>query len=115
MKRAHAEIQNLVKAQYRCWHELLVPALAKEKITFKTAAQLTAAERAWVQDYFAKQVHPVLTPLAIDQAHPFPEIGNKTLNVIVSLDNPDTPEQESLTAVLPVPRILPRIVQITPR
>jgi polyphosphate kinase len=114
LKRAFNEIKNLVKAQYHCWHELLVPALAKEKITFKTAEQLTAAERAWVQDYFAKQVHPVLTPLAIDQSHPFPEIGNKTLNVIVALDNPDTPEQESHTAVLPVPRILPRLVQMQP-
>jgi polyphosphate kinase len=114
LKRAYAEIKNLVKSQYRCWHELLVPALAKEKITFKTATELNAAERTWVLDYFTKQVHPVLTPLAIDQSHPFPEIGNKTLNVIVSLDNPDTPEQESLTAILPVPRILPRLVQIMP-
>ena len=114
LKRAYTEIKNLVKSQYRCWHELLVPALAKEKITFKTATQLTAAERTWVLDYFTKQVHPVLTPLAIDQSHPFPEIGNKTLNVIVSLDNPDTPEQENLTAILPVPRILPRLVQVMP-
>ncbi len=114
LKGAYSEIQNLVKAQYRCWHELLVPALAKEKITFKTSAQLTATERAWVQDYFIKQVHPVLTPLAIDQSHPFPQIANKTLNVIVSLENPDSPSSETLTAILPVPRILPRIVQVNP-
>jgi polyphosphate kinase len=114
LKRAFAEIRRLVDDQYACWHELLVPALAKEKITFKTAAQLTAAERSWVQDYFTKQVHPVLTPLAIDQSHPFPQIANKELNVIVTVDNPDTPAQENLTAVLPVPRILPRLVQITP-
>ena len=114
LKKAFAEIRKLVDEQYACWHEVLAPALAKEKITFKTAAQLTTAERGWVHDYFTKQVFPVLTPLAIDQSHPFPEIGNKTLNLIVSLDNPDTPEQESLTAILPVPRILPRLVQITP-
>jgi polyphosphate kinase len=114
LKRAYAEIETLVASQYRCWHELLVPALAKEKITFKAAAQLTAAERTWVQDYFAKQVHPVLTPLAIDQSHPFPEIGNKTLHVIVALANPDSAEPESHTAILPVPRILPRLVQVLP-
>ncbi len=114
LKQALAEINQLVQEQYSCWHEQLVPALAKEKITFKTAGQLTTAERAWVQDYFAKQVHPVLTPLAIDQSHPFPQIANKTLNVIVSLDNPDTPELENFTAILPVPRILPRLVQLTP-
>ncbi|AOS46057.1 Polyphosphate kinase [Lacunisphaera limnophila] len=114
LKRAFSEIRKLVDEQYACWNDLLVPALAREKITFKTASQLTAAERAWVQDYFVKQVHPVLTPLAIDQSHPFPQIANKTLNVIVTVDNPDTPEVEGLTAVLPVPRILPRLVQITP-
>ncbi|RXK56309.1 polyphosphate kinase 1 [Oleiharenicola lentus] len=114
LKRAFTEIRRLVDDQYACWHDLLVPALAKEKITFKTASQLSPAERTWVHEYFAKQVHPVLTPLAIDQSHPFPQIANKTLNVIVTVDNPDTPEQESLTAVLPVPRILPRLVQITP-
>jgi polyphosphate kinase len=114
LKRAFTEIRKLVDEQYACWHDLLVPALAKEKITFKTASQLSAAERTWVHDYFTKQVHPVLTPLAIDQSHPFPQIANKTLNVIVTVDNPDTPEQEILTAILPVPRILPRLVQITP-
>jgi polyphosphate kinase len=114
LKRAFQEIRKLVDEQYACWHDLLVPALAREKITFKTAAQLSAAERTWVHDYFTKQVHPVLTPLAIDQSHPFPQIANKTLNVIVTVDNPDIPEHESLTAILPVPRILPRLVQITP-
>ena len=114
LKRAFTEIRRLVDEQYACWHDLLVPALAKEKITFKTAAQLSATERAWAQEYFTRQVHPVLTPLAIDQSHPFPQIANKTLNVIVTVDNPETPEQENLTAVLPVPRILPRLVQITP-
>ena len=114
LKGAFTEIKKLVDEQYACWHELIVPALAKEKITFKNASQLTASERAWVQEYFTKQVFPVLTPLAIDQSHPFPEIGNKTLNIIVALDNPDSPEPDSLTAILPVPRILPRLVQITP-
>jgi polyphosphate kinase len=112
LRRAHAEITRLVQDQYRCWHEFLVPALAREKIFFKAAAQLTAPERAWVREYFAKQVHPVLTPLAIDQAHPFPQIGNKVLNVIVSLRNPDAPDQPEQTAILPVPRILPRLVQL---
>ena len=77
LKRAYAEIKNLVKAQYHCWHDMLVPALAKEKITFKTAAQLTPAERTWMEDYFAKQVLPVLTPLAIDQSIRFPRSATR--------------------------------------
>jgi polyphosphate kinase len=114
LKRLHSAANALVDEQYRCWREQLVPLLAKEDIVFRAAAQLSPDERAWVQQYFSAQVLPVLTPLAIDQSHPFPQIGNKTLNVLLSLDNPDTPELERLMVVLPVPRILPRIVQIQP-
>jgi polyphosphate kinase len=114
LRQIQAAVAALVKDQYKCWHEQLLPALAGEGITFKSAPQLDAPERAWVQEYFRREVHPVLTPLAIDQAHPFPQLGNKTLNVLVSLGTPETPDQESLTAILPVPRSLPRIVAIAP-
>jgi polyphosphate kinase len=114
LKRVHGAANSLVLEQYRCWHEQLVPLLAGEGIVFRVGAQLSAGERTWVEHYFQSQVLPVLTPLAIDQSHPFPQIGNKTLNVLVSLDNPDTPDLEKLMVILPVPRILPRIVQIEP-
>ena len=114
LKRVHTAANTLVDEQYRCWHQQLVPLLAKEHIFFRAAAQLTETENAWVKNYFHTQVLPVLTPLAIDQSHPFPQIGNKTLNVVVSLDHLDTPEPERAMVVLPVPRILPRIVQIEP-
>ncbi|MBS0663125.1 MAG: polyphosphate kinase 1 [Verrucomicrobia bacterium] len=114
LKQVHRAANILVNEQYRCWHEQLVPLLAHEGLVFRTGAQLDPGERAWIEDYFQKQVLPVLTPLAIDQSHPFPQIGNKTLNVLVSLDNPDTPEHEKMMVILPVPRILPRIVQISP-
>lgn len=114
LKRVQTAAAALVRDEYRCWHEQLVPALARENIHFRTATQLKSADDAWLRQYFQAQVLPVLTPLAIDQAHPFPQIGNKTLNVLVSLDNPDTPELEKLMILLPVPRILPRIVQIAP-
>jgi polyphosphate kinase len=67
-----------------------------------------------VRSYFQEQVFPVLTPLALDQSHPFPQLGNKTLNIVVSLENPDTPTGHKLVAILPVPRILPRLVRIDP-
>ena len=114
LRRIHSVVASLVEDQYRCWHEQLVPALAKEKVLIKMAADLTAAELSWVQTYFTEQIYPVLTPLALDQSHPFPQLGNKTLNVVVSLDNPDTPEIEHFVALLPVPRILPRLVAIDP-
>ncbi len=110
----HERVTALVAEQYRCWHDLLLPALAAEGIEFRTAKDLNPAELKWVQSYFRNQVYPVLTPLALDQSHPFPQLGNKTLNIIVSLDNPTTPEVEQHVAILPVPRILPRLVEIPP-
>src|SRR5690606_25296282 len=112
LRRIHSVVASLVEDQYRCWHEQLIPALAEENITFKTRAELTPTELAWVQAYFEEQIFPVLTPLALDQSHPFPQLGNKTLNVVVSLDNPETPELERHFAILPVPRILPRLVRL---
>jgi polyphosphate kinase len=114
LRRIHSVVASLVEDQYRCWHDQLVPMLAREGIVFKAASGLTTDELNWVKTYFHEQVFPVLTPLALDQAHPFPQLGNKALNVIVSLDNPESPENGPLAAILPVPRILPRLVQLEP-
>ncbi|MBL4575739.1 MAG: polyphosphate kinase 1 [Opitutaceae bacterium] len=114
LRRIHSVVASLVEDQYRCWHDILIPSLKKERIHFKTASELTQKELAWLKRYFEKQVFPVLTPLAVDPSHPFPQIGNKTLNVLVELDYPDTPKTKSQIAILPVPRILPRLVRIQP-
>jgi polyphosphate kinase len=114
LRRIRAVVDAMLEDQYRCWTEQLLPALAAEGVRFKSAADLTARELNWVRAYFREQVYPVLTPLALDQAHPFPQLGNKTLNIAVSLDNPATPEVEKSVAILPVPRILPRLVTIEP-
>ncbi len=114
LRRIHSVVASLVEDQYRCWHEKLIPAFMEEDIAFKTHDTLNKQEGAWVTNYFEREVFPVLTPLAIDPSHPFPEIGNKTLNVLVAVDCSDTPEVETRMAILPVPRILPRIVQILP-
>ena len=114
LRRIHSVVGTLVESQYRCWTESIVPELRGAGIVFKTARELTKAELKWVRTYFKKQVAPVITPLAVDASHPFPQIGNKTLNVVVSVDNPETPEVEHFMAILPVPRILPRVVEISP-
>lgn len=112
LRRIHSVVASLVDEQYRCWSEQLIPALAGEDITFADTSALSAGELAWVRTYFEEQIFPVLTPLAIDQSHPFPQLGNKTLNIVVSLDDPSTPELDRHFAILPVPRALPRIVRI---
>ena len=114
LRRVREEVNTLVADQYACWHRELVPQLDKAGLQFRTGAQLNETERTWVRGYFAQQVLPVLTPLAVDQAHPFPQLANKTLNVLLSLDNPATDAVEQMMIILPVPRSLPRIVRIAP-
>ena len=114
LQRIHTAVVGLVADQYRCWREQLLPALAAEGIEFKSAHELTAAEHTWVRAYFREQVYPVLTPLALDQSHPFPHLGNKELNIVVSLQHPSAAHAGKRIAILPVPRILPRLVAITP-
>ena len=102
----------LVEEQYACWREALVPALEREEVPFKSKDELTRRERDWLKDYFEAEVHPVLTPLAIDPTHPFPQFGNKSLNILLWLDDPDTPKLEYMMAFVPVPRMLPRVVRV---
>jgi polyphosphate kinase len=115
LRRIHSVVASMVDDQYSCWHHQLLPALAREGIIFRPAQELTKAELNWVWTYFHDQVYPVLTPLALDQSHPFPQLGNKTLNVVVSLESPDAKKDNGTAkhvAIIPVPRILPRLVTI---
>jgi polyphosphate kinase len=114
LRRIRLVVEALLEDLFRCWKNQLLPALEGHGIRYKTAGDLTTAERAWVRAYFHEQIYPVLTPLALDQAHPFPQVGNKTLNIVVSLENPSSPMRETSVAILPVPRILPRLVTIAP-
>ncbi len=116
LRLIHAEVAGLIAEQYQCWHRQLMPALARQGLVVKAAKELTAAELGWVESYFREQVYPVLTPLALDAAHPFPQLGNKTLNIVVSLGEPGADAAAGgEVALLPVPRILPRLVQIEPQ
>ena len=105
-------VRELVGAQFRCWREELVPALAKNGIRFLEVADLGPADRVWVESYFHQQVGPVLTPLGIDPAHPFPQLLNKTLNLIVQVETVTHGETRRRLAVVQVPRGLPRLVKL---
>ena len=98
--------------EYTCWRDELRPSLAKENIHFKEIDQLNKSEFTWLRAYFRREVFPVLTPLAVDPTHPFPLILNKSLNLFVSLRNLRKKQAAPLKAVVQVPRILPRLVQI---
>jgi len=105
-------VRRMVEQQYACWREELMPALAANGIRLLELGELEPADRAWVEDYYHTQVRPVLTPLAIDPAHPFPQLLNKTLNLIVRLEMARNHEVHKHSAVVQIPRILPRMVKL---
>lgn len=108
----HRRVRQMVNDQYACWRDQLMPALAKSGIRILDMPELSPADLQWVQDYYRAQVRPVLTPLAIDPAHPFPQLLNKSLNLIVRLEMPKGQEMLKHLAVVQIPRILPRMVQL---
>src|SRR5579862_213324 len=108
----HRRVRRMVENQYACWRDQLMPALAKNGIRVLDVPELSPEDLAWVQDYYRAQVRPVLTPLAIDPAHPFPQLLNKSLNLIVRLEMPKGQEMLKHLAVVQTPRILPRVVQL---
>lgn len=113
LDRIHPIVVALVDDQYRCWREQLIPAMKRKRIEFRTPETLSKGEFSWLERYFQKEVYPVLTPLAIDPTHPFPQIGNKTLNLLAWVKDKGEEEVEPIRmAVIPVPRILNRVVEI---
>jgi len=109
-----AEAHALVFEQYRTLNEILIPALAAEQIRFLRRAQWQPAQRAWLRSYFEHELLPVLSPIGLDPAHPFPRILNKSLNFIVALSGKDAFGRNIDYAIVQAPRALPRLIQIPP-
>ncbi|MCG9514758.1 polyphosphate kinase 1 [Acinetobacter pittii] len=105
---AHAAIER----QYRILNEEILPKLREEDICFLRRGELTPAQSAWIKKYFQEQVAPVLTPISLDPAHPFPRLVNKSLNFIVTLEGKDAFGRQIDLAVVPAPRSLPRVVRL---
>ncbi len=105
-QRTHAMVDD----QYRLLNEDLIPALASQGIRFLRRAQWNDAQREWLRQYLRGQVLPVVTPLSIDPAHPFPRIANKNLHFIVCLHGKDAFGRSHRYALIPIPRTLPRLV-----
>src|ERR1700731_2847730 len=100
-------VRRMVDDQYRIWKQELVPALEENSIFFLGCDELTNEEKQYYTKYFEKSVYPVLTPLAVDPVHPFPQLLNKSLNVAVELEGSGI---STNLAVVQVPRILPRLL-----
>ena len=102
-KRARRQVED----QYRCWNEEIEPGLKAQNIQFHNFPDVPESEHAHFEKFFHERIFPVLTPLAIDPSHPFPQLLNKSLNIIVHLEGEGI---NTDLAVVQVPRILPRVV-----
>src|SRR5213082_3195367 len=101
-------VHELVAIQYDFWNKELMPALAKNGIRLHDVAQLTGKRAAWAKRYFQEEVFPMLTPLAVDASHPFPQLLNKSHNLLVRARTKRG--GEPLLAIVQVPRVVPRMI-----
>ncbi len=104
LKRTH----ELVERQSKCFHSDLIPELSKIGVNFLTWEELTEGELVYLQDLFTSKIYPVLTPLGVDPAHPFPHISGLSLNIGIQLRNPDS--REEFFARVKIPLNLPRFI-----
>jgi polyphosphate kinase len=107
-KAAH----ELVDEQYRIFNEELIPIFEANGIHLLTHGERNGAQQKWVKQYFEREVKPLLTPIGLDPAHPFPLVANKSLNFIVHLSGKDAFGRENEIAIVKVPRSLPRVIKL---
>ncbi|MDE2263191.1 MAG: polyphosphate kinase 1 [Gammaproteobacteria bacterium] len=112
LKAIHERAAGLVAEQYRCLNEVLMPALARREILLLGREDWGAEATKWLEQYFELEVEPVLSPLGLDPARPFPRIQNKSLNFIVRLEGKDAFGRDSELAIVQAPRSLPRVVPV---
>lgn len=112
LEQISTHAHQLVDEQYWVLNQLLIPELEREHIRFIRRKHWTEAQHKWLSDYFNEELLPILTPVGLDSAHPFPRILNKSLNFIISLTGKDAFGRKSGRAILQAPRSLPRLIQL---
>jgi polyphosphate kinase len=112
LNAVHERAALLVEQQYHCWNQILRPELAEAGIGVLGRNSWSARQKRWLRAYFRKEIMPVLSPLGLDPAHPFPKILNKTLNIVVVLEGIDAFGRAGHLAIVRAPRSLPRIIQL---
>ncbi|WP_205859109.1 polyphosphate kinase 1 [Pleionea sediminis] len=103
---------EMVEEQYRIFNDVLLPKLSENGIHFLRRAQWSDSQSEWIKNYFIDEVAPVISPIGLDLAHPFPRLINKSLHFIVALEGKDAFGRNSGYAVVHMPRSLPRIIQL---
>ena len=104
--------QSLVARKYALYNECLLPAFREAGIRIVPHAERSAAQRQWVQRYFRRALKPLLVPVALDPAHPFPQVANKSLNMVVRLRGGEAFGRANEGAIVKLARTLPRLVRL---
>ena len=112
MQHIGDEVRALVDEQYLLLNDTVLPALAEAGVHLIRRTDFTPAQRAWVSEYFHKEVRPLLTPIGLDPAHPFPQVASKSLNFIVDLAGRDAFGRETAIAIVKAPRVLRRVIRM---
>lgn len=107
-RAAHA----LIDEQYSIFNEHLAPKLLAQKITILNHSERSEAQRLWVAKFFEREVRPLLVPVGLDPAHPFPQVANKSLHFIARLSGKDAFGRDNRIAIVKVPRVLPRVIKL---
>jgi polyphosphate kinase len=106
------EAHELVSRQYQLLNEEILPGLEQAGIRFQRRSAFTPQQADWIRSYFRREVMPVLTPIGLDPAHPFPRVLNKSLNFAVELEGKDAFGRNSGIAIVQAPRVLPRVIRL---
>jgi polyphosphate kinase len=112
MQAIHDRTCELIEAQYACLNDILLPKLLDQGIELVAHTTWDSATSLWLEQYFEREVEPVLSPLGLDPARPFPRIQNKSLNFIVRLAGKDAFGRDTGLAIVQAPRSLPRVVAL---
>jgi len=110
LQQVREKAHQLIEQQYQVFNKGLIPALAGKGIKFLRRTQWNDAQKAWVKDFFFREVMPVLTPMGLDPAHPFPRVLNKSLNFAIELQGKDAFGRNSARAIVQAPRVVPRTI-----
>ncbi len=110
--RISREVHSIITEQYTLLNNTILPALADEGIVFLRRSVWTDAQHLWAREYFMREVMPILTPIGLDPAHPFPRVLNKSLNFVVELEGRDAFGRSSGAAIVQAPRALPRVIRL---
>ncbi len=105
----------MVARQYALYNDDLLPTLQRKGYRILSHGERNAAQRQWVRSYFQREVQPLLVPVGLDPAHPFPQVANKSLNFIVQLSGKDAFGRSNEIAIVKVPRVLPRLIPLPER